>query len=206
MLQSHARKYEIAINSLEFSSSYLTVSAREVTEAPTDGVIVFGLWMEGASWSMASGGLTDSSPGILYSVSDQSDRCTHEHDTTPLTSYDVPRTTSRLRSTLRDQPRLPCACSCVGALPQAVPAIHLLPVEHGGRANAAGADEAASASTAHAVPTYRCPLYKTTARAGTLSTTGVSTNFILAVDVPSPSVAPEVWIQRGVAIVCDLND
>ena len=94
MLQSHARKYEIAINSLEFSSSYLTVSAREVTEAPTDGVIVFGLWMEGASWSMASGGLTDSSPGILYSVSDQSDRCTRQYDTTPLTSYDVPPTNS----------------------------------------------------------------------------------------------------------------
>jgi dynein heavy chain len=49
-------------------------------------------------------------------------------------------------------------------------------------------------------------VYKTTARAGTLSTTGVSTNFILAVDLPSPTLGVEAWVQRGVAIVCDLSE
>ena len=31
---------------------------------------------------------------------------------------------------------------------------------------------------------FKCPVYKTSVRAGTLSTTGQSTNYILAIDVP----------------------
>jgi len=51
---------------------------------------------------------------------------------------------------------------------------------------------------------YMCPLYKTSRRAGTLSTTGHSTNFVAVFPVVSDR-GEDVWITRGCAMLCMLD-
>lgn len=61
---------------------------------------------------------------------------------------------------------------------------------------------------------YRMPIYKVLSRAGTLSTTGHSTNFVLWIEIPSDREKfinnlglsdQDTWIKAGVACFCSLR-
>ena len=52
---------------------------------------------------------------------------------------------------------------------------------------------------------YNCPCYKTLTRAGLLSTTGHSTNFVLPLRCPTDR-DQSFWLKRGAAMLCATND
>ena len=51
---------------------------------------------------------------------------------------------------------------------------------------------------------FSMPVYKTPVRAGTLSTTGHSTNFIIAIECQSKK-KPDFWVLNGAAFTCAVN-
>ena len=94
-----------------------------------------------------------------------------------------------------------CLLTCFKELFVSFPAVHLEPKV--GRSTPASG-------------VYACPCYKTTTRAGTLSTTGHSTNFVLMIEVPSKEPCSgnfhkyvetysAHWIKRAVALFTTLS-
>uniref|UniRef100_A0A7S4KKQ0 Dynein heavy chain n=1 Tax=Prymnesium polylepis TaxID=72548 RepID=A0A7S4KKQ0_9EUKA len=156
-LQNYARKYAVAIDTVDFDFVILKEMPQivggmqtDITVKPDDGCYIYGAFLEGARWDVAEHCLAESRPKELF--------------------VDFP-------------------------------AIHLNP-KVGRQTPKEGV--------------YSCPMYKTTVRAGLLSTTGHSTNFVLMVEVPSKEACSgnfhkyietysAHWILRAVALFTTLS-
>ncbi|XP_070984280.1 dynein axonemal heavy chain 6-like [Oncorhynchus clarkii lewisi] len=161
VLQNSARQKNVPVDSLSFTyhvqpvdESWSKVADKtkllfEGPAPPDEGVLVYGLYLDGASWDPVS------------------------------------HTLQELQHNIKHCP---------------VPEIHFLPCQ--------------VSEDAVAVPTtespgdlqfYDCPLYRTFKRAGFLSSSGISTNFITSVSLPTLE-CPTHWVFRGTALLCQPNE
>nr|CCC91254.1 unnamed protein product [Trypanosoma congolense IL3000] len=142
VLQGYSRENMIPIDDIRFRTEVTRYEVVEdIVSLPQTGVLVHGLFLEGARFSFETMSLAESNPRELY---------------TPM------------------------------------PLINLEPRQ---------VKDCYSSS-----PTYECPVYKTSARAGALSTTGLSTNYVISLELVPGSSTPDHWIRRGVALLCMLDD
>eukprot|EP00607_Mallomonas_marina_P008255 CAMPEP_0182417146 /NCGR_PEP_ID=MMETSP1167-20130531/1548_1 /TAXON_ID=2988 /ORGANISM="Mallomonas Sp, Strain CCMP3275" /LENGTH=489 /DNA_ID=CAMNT_0024590475 /DNA_START=849 /DNA_END=2315 /DNA_ORIENTATION=- len=65
-LQNFARKHHFPIDTLTFDYNITETDWRDIVEKPADGVLIRGLYLEGARWDSTIGSLTDSLPKQLY--------------------------------------------------------------------------------------------------------------------------------------------
>jgi dynein heavy chain len=65
-VQNYARKNKIGIDTVQLDFRNQTVDHSEITDKPEDGVIVWGLFLEGARWDISQASLAESRPKELF--------------------------------------------------------------------------------------------------------------------------------------------
>jgi len=144
-----------------------SLPAGETRAAPSEGVHVHGIFLEGARFSEQTGLLAESEP---------------KYPPLPLTLTLLLTLSLTLTRTL---PYTPYQVLFVSLPPMWLRPQRLADIAEW--------------------PHYQCPLYKTSERKGTLSTTGHSTNFVMFLKLPSDRPAAH-WVRRGLAALCQLDD
>jgi hypothetical protein len=91
-----------------------------------------------------------------------------------------------------------------------LPVLQLVPHEAAADAATDGSnsgDWGGSNSSRATCRVFECPVYKTPERAGVLSSTGQSTNFLMHMRLPMPAGSNQAkWLLQGAAVLCSVDD
>lgn len=214
ILQTYARKHRKAIDFLKFRFNLL--DARELADfvtldgtdyqnieeldrllaPPQDGAYIYGLYIESARWCAKTHTLQEQAPGVVMQIM-------------PIVHFQpfevrhiVPKQLVPQKQAEEDKG----ADKNKAAGQKAEKAAEKKsPGRRRGREGAAAQPDvyAGEEDTDLTDPArYLCPVYKTSSRAGALSTTGQSTNYILSVCTPiDPRDGADHWTLRGAAML-----
>lgn len=214
ILQTYARKHHKAIDFLKFRFKFLDFQELEgfiskdgtdyvaieeldrVLAPPQDGAYIYGLYIESARWCAATQTLQEQEPGVML-------------QTLPVIHFQpfevrhiVPKQLVPQKAEEENQ-----EAGKDGKPPAdergAKPAQAKSGKRRGREGPAPAPDVYVGEEDTDLTDPARhlCPVYKTSSRAGALSTTGQSTNYILSVYTPiDPKDGTEHWTLRGAAI------
>jgi dynein heavy chain len=215
VLQRHARKHGIPIHFLDFrfrvlseEESWRIAHADRTTEEQqsndgeeaeevAEGALLTGLQLEGAHWNSELGCLSSTRPGVMR----QTMPIIH---VLPQRSLPSGAGSSAAPDKASDSaPGVSSRSVIISDLAALTPVRK--PLQRGATQgkNSFAAIAAAIETPEPATPldTYSCPVYRTATRKGTLSTTGTSTNLVLAMELPCQG-EPDCFVLNGTALVC----
>ncbi|XP_075057079.1 dynein axonemal heavy chain 14 [Mixophyes fleayi] len=226
VLQNYARMRSVSVDSLTFKHQVQPMDTQNTNKnlsiieiafndqcPPEEGILVFGLFLDNARWSPGTQVLEECDhdrfnpmPPIHFIPQKVRDR-TVTVERPENSSYWIISTSRKgnkrlhhyivnviLQLLLSGAPALNTTQNWVvfpGALIFTPPQM---------------AAESVNRSNGHqSLHTYECPVYMTPQRAGTLSSSGHSTNFVTAISLPT-RVRPHHWIRRGATLLCQITD
>ena len=224
--QNHARKYGLDIDTISFDffvrremqaddifvkspkdevvqggAGKEELAKEEPYQEPVleDSCLIYGLFMDGARWRILPLASAEGRGATAVGESAHKENGAEaKPKAEPVTSEDAGNgeTEEVIEGSARKVPRKPTGY-IDESLPQQLffkmPIIALMP--------------SVSADIDDTRHQYSCPVYKTTLRRGTLSTTGHSTNYVMAVQLPMDQKhSQRYWVKRGVAMVCSLDE